>query len=68
MVQISITSASLWKNLCARRYPIKDCANDTTVGGNLGDVQIFAVHSALSTTQRYIEADAGAMRRVVEAS
>ena len=39
-----------------------------TVGGSLRDVQILAGHSALSTTQRYIEADAGAMRRVVEAS
>ena len=38
----------------------------STVGGSLRDVQILAGHSALSTTQRYIEADAGAMRWVVE--
>jgi integrase len=38
----------------------------STVGGSLRDVQILAGHSALSTTQRYIEADAGAMRRIVE--
>ncbi len=38
----------------------------STVGGSLRDVQILAGHSALSTTQRYIEADAGAMKRVVE--
>ena len=38
----------------------------STVGGSLRDVQILARHSALSTTQRYIEADAGAMRRVVD--
>jgi integrase/recombinase XerD len=38
----------------------------STVGGSLRDVQILAGHSALSTTQRYIEADAGAMRRVME--
>ncbi len=38
----------------------------STVGGSLRDVQLLAGHSALSTTQRYIEADAGAMRRVVE--
>ena len=38
----------------------------STVGGSLRDVQILAGHSALSTTQRYIESDAGAMRRVVE--
>ena len=38
----------------------------STVGGSLRDVQILAGHSALSTTQRYIEADAGAMRRLVD--
>ena len=35
-------------------------------GGSLRDVQLLAGHSALSTTQRYIEADAEATRRVVE--
>jgi integrase/recombinase XerD len=38
----------------------------STVGGSLRDVQMLAGHSALSTTQRYIEADAEAQRRVVE--
>jgi integrase len=38
----------------------------STVGGSLRDVQIVAGHSALRTTQRYIEADASAMRRVVD--
>lgn len=38
----------------------------STVGGSLRDVQILAGHSALSTTQRYIEADTSAMRKVVE--
>ena len=38
----------------------------SSVGGSLRDVQILAGHSALGTTQRYIEADANAMRRVVE--
>jgi integrase len=38
----------------------------STVGGSLRDVQILAGHSALSTTQRYIEADQAAQRRVVD--
>jgi integrase/recombinase XerD len=38
----------------------------STVGGSLRDVQLLAGHSALSTTQRYIEADALAQRKVVE--
>lgn len=38
----------------------------STVGGSLRDVQLLAGHSALGTTQRYIEADALAQRRIVE--
>ena len=38
----------------------------SNVGGSLRDVQLLAGHSALGTTQRYIEADGNAMRRVVE--
>jgi integrase/recombinase XerD len=38
----------------------------STVGGSLRDVQMLAGHSALSTTQRYIEADAEAQKRVVD--
>ena len=38
----------------------------SAVGGSLRDVQMLAGHSALTTTQRYIEADAAAMKRVVE--
>jgi integrase len=38
----------------------------STVGGSLRDVQMLAGHSALSTTQRYIESDGAAQRRVVE--
>lgn len=36
------------------------------VGGSLRDVQALARHSSLSTTQRYIEFDVDAQRRVVE--
>lgn len=38
----------------------------STVGGSLRDVQMLASYSMLSTTQRYIEADAEAQKRVVE--
>jgi integrase/recombinase XerD len=39
----------------------------SSVGGSLRDVQLLAGHSALGTTQRYIEASEEAKRRVVEA-
>jgi integrase/recombinase XerD len=38
----------------------------STVGGSLRDVQILAGHSALATTQRYIDADAAAQKKIVE--
>jgi integrase len=38
----------------------------STVGGSLRDIQILAGHSALGTTQRYIEADGMAQRKIVE--
>lgn len=38
----------------------------SAVGGSLRDVQLLAGHSALTTTQRYIEGHADAQRRVVE--
>lgn len=37
-----------------------------TVGGSLRDIQMLAGHSALSTTQRYIEADAAAQKKIVD--
>ncbi len=36
------------------------------VGGSLRDVQMLAGHYTLSTTQRYIEADGNAQRKVVD--
>lgn len=38
----------------------------SSVGGSLRDVQLLAGHSALSTTQRYIEGSDEAKRRVIE--
>ncbi len=38
----------------------------STVGGSLRDVQALAGHSSLTTTQRYIEVNGEAKRRVVE--
>ena len=38
----------------------------STVGGSLRDVQMLAGHKALSTTQRYIEADVDAQNKVVD--
>jgi integrase len=37
-----------------------------SVGGSIRDVQILAGHAALSTTQRYIEADVEAQKKVVD--
>lgn len=38
----------------------------STVGGSLRDVQALAGHSSLQTTQRYIEGDNEAMKRIVD--
>lgn len=38
----------------------------STVGGSLRDVQILAGHSSLAVTQRYIEGDSDARRKVVD--
>lgn len=50
-----------------RRTFITNAARSiSTVGGSLRDVQILAGHKALGTTQRYIEADVDAQRKVVD--
>ena len=38
----------------------------TTVGGSLRDIQYLSGHSSLQTTQRYIEGDSDARRKVVD--
>lgn len=38
----------------------------STVGGSLRDVQMLAGHSSLAVTQRYIEGDSDARRKVVD--
>jgi integrase len=38
----------------------------STVGGSLRDVQMLAGHSSLAVTQRYIECDSEAQRRIVD--
>jgi integrase/recombinase XerD len=50
-----------------RRTFITNAArNIGRVGGSLRDVQALARHASLSTTQRYIEISADAMRKVVD--
>ena len=50
-----------------RRTFITNAARSiSTVGGSLRDVQLLAGHSSLSITQRYIEGDAEAGKKVVE--
>jgi site-specific recombinase XerD len=51
----------------SRRTFIANAARTISmVGGSLRDVQMLAGHCALSTTQRYIEADVEAQKRVVD--
>ena len=38
----------------------------STVGGSIRDVQILAGHSSLAVTQRYIEGDSEARRKIVD--
>jgi len=51
-----------------RTFITKMARRIVTVGGSLKDVQELAGHASLSTTQRYIESNADAKRRAVEAA
>lgn len=50
-----------------RTFITKAARNIGRFGGSLRDVQVLARHSSLAMTQRYIEIDAEAMRKVVDA-
>lgn len=49
-----------------RTFITKLAKNVSRVGGSIRDVQILARHSSLQTTQRYIEMDAKAQRKLVD--
>ena len=50
-----------------RRTFITNAARQiSTVGGSIRDVQILAGHSSLAVTQRYIEGDSEARRKIVD--
>lgn len=50
-----------------RRHFITNCARKISLaGGSLRDVQLLAGHSSLATTQRYIDYDTEAQRKVIE--
>jgi integrase/recombinase XerD len=51
-----------------RTFITKMARRIVTVGGSLKDVQELAGHASLSTTQRYIEANADAKRLAIEAA
>ena len=48
-----------------RTFITKAARQITTVGGSLRDVQMLAGHSSLAVTQRYIEGDSEARRKIV---
>ena len=49
-----------------RTFITQAARNIGRFGGSLRDVQMLARHSSLAMTQRYIEVDTEAMRKVVE--
>jgi integrase len=62
-----LTGFKVCSSHSGRRTFITNAARTiSTVGGSLRDVQMLAGHRALSTTQRYIEADVEAQKLVVD--
>ena len=50
-----------------RRTFITNAARQiSTVGGSIRDVQMLAGHSSIAVTQRYIEGDSEARRKIVD--
>ena len=45
---------------------LNDLRHISTVGGSIRDVQMLAGHSSLAVTQRYIEGDSEARRKIVD--
>jgi hypothetical protein len=45
--------------------PRKCCGKNTKAGGSLRDVQLLAGHRSIQTTQRYIDGDSDAQRKLV---
>jgi len=49
-----------------RTFITKGAKKITSVGGSLRDIQYLAGHTSLATTQRYIEGDTEAQRKLIE--
>jgi hypothetical protein len=63
---VAVEFCSKWNKIILILICTNAARTISTVGGSLRDVQMLAGHRALSTTQRYIEADVEAQRRVVD--
>jgi site-specific recombinase XerC len=62
-------AAGSWPPILQRRGLLDNATHMSGVperGRSLKDVQELAGHSSLGTTQRYIEADADAQRKIVD--
>ena len=49
-----------------RTFITKGAKKITSVGGSLRDVQYLAGHTSLATTQRYIDGDTAAQRKLID--